>query len=703
MSRAQVLNKELRKDLICIHIQKLVIIIGLLLFLLVSLQAPAQDVDQTIHHNLDIELLPTLKMIKGQDTLTFPKDFQRKVSFLLHKQLKINVQSIGDKLVVLHRAGKSEQYTEYGLTLGNENNTVTLAFSGVIYNPVVNENSEGLISTEGATLFESTFWYPSILNTQKNFEITIRAPAEWKAMTQGQMISMETQGSTCLTRYKEIYPQEEIYLVAGPLRVTEAETSSGKHLKIYLHEDNGPLAQSFLTVLPQYIQHYSETIAPYPYAGFSVVENIWETGYGMPSFTLLGPSVIRLPFILNSSLPHEVLHNWWGNSVYIDYEKGNWSEGLTSYMADYWQQEIIQADRNYRLKALMNFSDFVSSNPINDFPVRQFKGRHNASSQAVGYSKSLMFFHMLEFRFGKELFNKSIQNFYNENIYKRASFNDIQNSFEKITETKLEPFFVQWLDRKGLPIIELKDTKTVRWADGKFQTSYTLGQKQNDLYELSVPVILNLESGQVVQQLAKLNEQSQAFTLVSNSKPVRISVDPDFHVFRHLYTEERPASLSAILGSPSLHFYFNGNSGEAQQFIQTWTQALEGKSQLHNVGDTFETPKEGAIILVGDNLTFANFMKTQLAEQKFQLTDTTMTIDQTVYNLSEVSSVLVTRLKTNPQQPIVWVRWTRENSPSDWAKRLTHYGSSGVLIFKGRPAVLQSTWPVTESPLQRKM
>ena len=31
----------------------------------------------------------------------------------------------------------------------------------------------------------------------------------------------------------------------------------------------------------------------------------------MPSFTLLGSSIIRFPFILNSSFPHEILHNWW--------------------------------------------------------------------------------------------------------------------------------------------------------------------------------------------------------------------------------------------------------------------------------------------------------------------------------------------------------------------------------------------------------
>ena len=69
----------------------------------------------------------------------------------------------------------------------------------------------------------------------------------------------------------------------------------------------------------QYLEMYRQLIGPYPFAKFALVENFWETGYGMPSFTLLGPQVIRFPFILHSSYPHEILHNWWGNSVFVDW------------------------------------------------------------------------------------------------------------------------------------------------------------------------------------------------------------------------------------------------------------------------------------------------------------------------------------------------------------------------------------------------
>ncbi|MEK2645033.1 M1 family metallopeptidase [Bdellovibrio sp. BCCA] len=679
-------------------LHKLMIVIGLLFILLVSMQSHSAP----LHHKMQVEIYPGLKMMKAEDTLTFPKDSPRKLSFLLHKDLRISITSADDSLTLLHAGTASEPYSEYGLQLGTQDNKVSVSYYGVIYDAVVNDNSNGLIAPEGATLFGSTYWYPFFLDTQKSFDVTVQTPADWRSLVQGQIASTQVANAIRTSRFVEIYPQEEIYLVAGPFQSYEADVA-GKKIQVLLRKADPSLAQTFLSLVPEYLEHYSNTISPYPYSSFTVVENFWETGYGMPSFTLLGPTVIRLPFILNSSLPHEVLHNWWGNSVYVDYEKGNWSEGLTTYMADYWQQEKVGNERGYRMNALINYGDFVSANAGKDFPVRQFKGRHNSSSQAVGYSKSMMIFHMLEFKFGKDLFKKALQDFYTENLFQRVSFNEVQKSFEKITNQDLQGFFTQWLDRTGAPKVELTDAKVMRWLDGSYSTTYLLSQKQAEMYDLSIPVVWKLESGEEVRQLARLTDKSGVFSLISRSKPVHISVDPDFHIFRDLYLEERPATLSSVLGSASVNFYFDKENADAEKFAQTWAQSAEGKSTLTAVTDSLQIALEGALVFVGDKDAFASFMKAQLLDQKFSLTDKKMTIDGQEFLLENTSTVLVTRLKNNPAQPLVWVRWSKDNNPVEWAGRLTHYGTFGILVFQGRPAVLKSTWPVLQSPLQKSL
>lgn len=689
MSKTQALNK-------------LMIVIGLLFVLLVTLQTHAATAT-TVHHKMTVELHPGLRMMKVQDIVTFPKDSPRKLSFLLHKDLQISLTSADDSLTLLHAASGDEFYSEYGLELGGADLKASFQYQGIVYDPVVDDNSRGLISAEGATLFGNTYWYPSFLGQQKSFDVTVKVPTPWKSLVQGQMVSTQTIGKKQVSRFVEIYPQEDIYLVAGPFFTYDLAMKDGKKVQVLLRKEDPSLAQSFLNLVPDYVEHFSNMISPYPYQSFSVVENFWETGYGMPSFTLLGPSVIRLPFILNSSLPHEILHNWWGNSVYVDYDNGNWSEGLTTYMADYWQQQLAGKEQSYRLNSLISFNDFVGTAADKDFPLRKFQGRHNSSSQAVGYNKAMMFFHMLEFRFGAENFKKALQDFYATNLFKRASFADIQKSFEKVTSQNLENIFTQWLDRTGAPEIELFDVKVAARADGSFRTTYTLSQKQELLYDLYVPVVWTFASGEELKQVALLNQKSLVYANVSKSRPVKISIDPSFNVFRKLYTAERPATLSAVFGSPSVHFYFDPTSKDAAGFVDVWKQRIEGKTSIHSVADLATPANEGALVFVGDQNAFTDFMKEQLQEQKFSLDDLNMTIEGQEFSVAGTSTVLVTRLKNNPEQTVVWVRWSKDNNSVEWASRLTHYGTFGILVFQGRPVVVKSTWPVLQSPLQQAL
>ena len=176
------------------------------------------------------------------------------------------------------------------------------------------------------------------------------------------------------------------------------------------------------------LEMYRGLIGPYPYTKFSLVENFWETGYGMPSFTLLGPQIIRFPFILTSSYPHEILHNWWGNSVYVDYLTGNWCEGLTAYLADHLYKEQQGQGAEYRRDTLKKYRDFVGE--AHDFPLSEFRSRHSPATEAVGYGKALMLFHMVRRQIGDDAFRAGLQRFYRENRGKRASFTDFRKSME---------------------------------------------------------------------------------------------------------------------------------------------------------------------------------------------------------------------------------------------------------------------------------
>ena len=95
------------------------------------------------------------------------------------------------------------------------------------------------------------------------------------------------------------------------------------------------------------------------------------------------------------SLAHEVLHNWWGNGVYIDYESGNWAEGLTTYMADYALAEERGPGEALDMR-LGWLRDFAALPEDRDIAVTAFRSKRHDASQVVGYGKVAFIFHMLK-------------------------------------------------------------------------------------------------------------------------------------------------------------------------------------------------------------------------------------------------------------------------------------------------------------------
>src|SRR5262249_26290673 len=148
-------------------------------------------------------------------------------------------------------------------------------------------------------------------------------------------------------------------------------------------------------------------------------------------FTLLGEQVIRFPFILHSSYPHELLHNWWGNGVFVAFAGDNWCEALPAYLAAHLTAEQRGQGAEHRRAILERYTTYFT--PENDFPLSRFQSRHDAVTEAVGYGKTAMVFNMLREKVGDAQFTEALQEFYRDNRFRLASFDDIRKSFEAAT------------------------------------------------------------------------------------------------------------------------------------------------------------------------------------------------------------------------------------------------------------------------------
>lgn len=422
-------------------------------------------------HDIDVLLTPQKQELSGQDTLTLDDATEPEVILNLARNAQVQAVSIeGRKLphsfnqglltVTLPKAQPpSFRLTvEYRVKFDKAPPENALSADDPSYGVV------GSLTEAGVFLLPDAGWYPRLPGTVPSYKLTVTAPKGVLAVSEGRLLGHELKRGKSVSRYEVTHPLDGLSLVAGQFTVKETKAGDIPVYTYFLPENEG-LADSYLEASAQYIRFYSDLLGPYPFEKFAVVENFFPTGYGFASYTLLGSKVIRLPFIIKTSLGHEIVHSWFGNGVLVDFDQGNWSEGLTSYLADYLLRERESAEeaKEYRLQVLRNYAALVPEDK--DFPLSEFKGRMSPESQAVGYGKATMVFHMARRMIGDEAFFASLRALVRDNLFKRASWSDIAKTMGREAGRDMEPFFRQWVDKPGAPKVSL-DNVTLNPVSG---------------------------------------------------------------------------------------------------------------------------------------------------------------------------------------------------------------------------------------------
>ncbi len=696
-----------------------------LLILLLTIYVYGQN--SFIHHEITAQITPSKSFIEVADEITIPEELLKdnltfklnaklKLKPIPEKNIKIYNREINGNDIGMDRddAGltKSLKLKEYIILGFDKNKPLKLNFeySGKIKSPLKQseENyqrgfseSPGIIDSIGIYLAGSTYWVPTFGDELVSFNLTTTLPEKWETVSQGKRTLNKIKNKTHIDTWNSPTPQEEIFLIAA--KFNEYKYSMGSvDAMAFLRTPDEALANKYLETTAQYMEMYRNLIGPFPYPKFALVENFWETGYGMPSFTLLGEKIIRFPFILHSSYPHELLHNWWGNSVYVDFTKGNWCEGITAYMADHLIKEQRGQGENYRRSTIQKFTDFV--NKENDFPLNKFISRHNASSEAIGYGKTLMMFHMLRRRVVDNNFKKSFQVFYRDNKFKRATFDDIRLAFENTTGQKLKWFFNQWVNRTGAPKLTLQDVTTQK-LETTYITKITLAQTQKDKpFSLDVPIAIVTENGTDIK-VFHLSERKDNFLFTTKGKPYKVSVDPQFDVFRILDANEIPLAFTKAYGSkktlmilPSTKDkYFNSY----KSFANSWTKGKEENFIIKTEKEIKTLPTDTTVWVMGYDNKFAVTVNNQIKKYNSNILADTVKLLKKKITKNNNSFFITVKNPNNTNEAIIFLSIGNKKAVSGLVRKLPHYGKYSYLAFEGsEPSnISKGQWQVTNSPL----
>jgi hypothetical protein len=668
----------------------------------------------SLHHDLVLQLNPAQHSLQVEDRLTVPRELVGKtLTLYLHRDLEVTSDNTSLQVVPVAEASAAVPLQRLTLSLDEAQDAVVLRYRGQIYHPVATEGEEyarsfsetpGLIDPLGVYLAQSSYWYPQNEEALVTFTVDARAPAGWEIVSQGERTAHQQVDGQLRSKWEEGNAQEEIYLIAA--RFTEYSRSAGAvQTMAFLREPDAALANRYLEMTGQFLELYRQLIGPYPYAKFALVENFWETGYGMPSFTLLGPKVIRLPFILYSSYPHEILHNWWGNGVYVDYQSGNWAEGLTSYLADHLFAEQRGEGAAFRRGILQNYTDFVGSGK--DFPLTDFVSRHSSSSEAIGYGKTQMLFHMLRGQVGDDAFVRGLHKLYSQHRFTVAGFSDVQASFAAAAQGDLQGFFDQWVKRSGAPQLRVSEVGSQQTPAGWRVRGVVQQNDTEHPYALEVPIAVTLENAEVVQTTVALAASRAEFDIAANAKPLRVDVDPEFDVFRRLDRAEIPPALSRAFGAERALMVLPAAAPAAvreayRALAQAWQQSGETAELVIALDTEIDRlPDDRSVWILGWENRYVSSVREQAQRFGVAATAQSVTLDGKPFERHDSGVVLTLNHPAHASYALAWIADDNPAALSGLARKLPHYRRYSYLAFRGDEPqnVAKGQWIVRESPM----
>ena len=657
----------------------------------------------SVHHELKISLDLDNSRLTGVDVMNIqPEGINELVFSLTNAATNVRV-SINGKPETFKRRPQG-----ISLALTDEQRTgiiqVAISYGAVFDDPVpirpVNTDNPGFgvtgtIQEKGAFLLAGAGWYPHVDARKATYSLNVEAPEGIVAVTAGRSLGRKTENGKTVSLWEVDRPVRGLSLSAGRYTVTE-KTIGNVTAATYFFAESQHLSEQYLDAVGGYIRLYEDLFGLYPFAKFAIVENYFPTGYGFPSYTLLGSRVLRLPFIVRTSLGHEIAHCWWGNGVYVDYAKGNWSEGLTTYVADYLYQEMASSQKAhaYRQQLLRNYATLVD--PTTDFALQYFTSRTNRATKAIGYDKGAMVFHMIRRRIGDDAFWAALKDVFADHLFDTISWDKFRKAFERHGKVNLEGFFAQSIERSGAPKLSF-DQLDLTDQNDRFLVSGRVAQVR-PYYDLTAN--LKLTSGsRVITKRIRISGKETDFELFSNFRPEVLILDPDTDIFRKLASSEIPLAVNSLKGADTvLAVLADGREDELSDAADILVRAL-GLKHVKTVPEN----RLNRQLIDGNDLIFIGRPRN---DEYLKGLGIGTRLDQNFFELHG-------RRFSNPDDTFfgVFNHPTRSNRSAALffplssrfadivARKITHYGKYSYLIFQGAKNQMKGTWPVTESPL----
>jgi aminopeptidase N len=550
-----------------------------------------------VSHKLTVRLDPKTHRLVGKDVIEFDVSKGRSTGGLFIPKVLASSVPLSSNEAGVHAA-----------TLPEGTTTLEVTYEATIFDAVrksdaaafvVGDDTKGVISEDGVYLSARSGWYPTTgEDGLARFDVTSYVPEPFLVVTQGGVAERSSVAAPAgfdagtevapaagappaeagvryaVAKAHARMPTDGCDLVAGPYRTT-TRTVEGIEIATWFFEKHEGAQALWLDSMDAIVKRYEPILGSYPHPKFDIVENFFSSGYGMPSFTLLGSETIAYVTegakrsggkIPPGYLDHEYVHGWFGNGLFVDPKDGNWCEALTTYFSNYLAKELEspEAAREHRRGILEHFAIRVKGEK--DYPIRAFRTKTEEVDNDVGYGKGAMLFHMLRKRLGDENFFAAVKGLAESRIGTYVNWDDWLATLDGAWA---KPF----LERKGLPAVRL--ASATAWRAGiqpsapEVRAEVVVDQPRGEAPwpDFDLPISID---GKLAGSVRVQGRSGVFRAAPEHARGGVIELDPDYDGLRRIAEEDLPPCLNRTLEGGETYLV----APDAPQAIASLAQAL---------------------------------------------------------------------------------------------------------------------------------
>ncbi len=373
-------------------------------------------------------------------------------------------------------------------------------------------------------------WFPCIdhPSDKASVDFLITAPSHYEVVANGELEERHVLGSgRTLSHWHEgtAIPTYCMVIAVADYSVMHPVSTTGVPLGLYVYPGDVGSASVRFARTDRIVSFFKGLIGAFPFEKLAQAEATTRLG-GMENASVIFYSEEGFKDEPGGEapVPHEIAHQWFGDSVTEDDWDHLWlSEGFATYLDAlfYEQADGHEAFLRIMRRAAETAIKYMRAHPepVIDPGMKDISKKLNP----LNYEKGAWILHMLRRKVGNEHFFAGLRRYYLTYAGKNALTTDFQRVMESESGMPLSGFFERWLFQSGWPQCK------VRWSWNPRDDALSLEVRQTqETAPFDIPMDVKIQCGGGSNlRTVRLSEREEEIKIPIGCEPTGLSLDPD--------------------------------------------------------------------------------------------------------------------------------------------------------------------------------